>query len=733
MNLADILYVFNWWLTVFIIGSFFLPFTNILFKNFNDKGYIFSKSIGLAVLTYTIFLLGTFHLVPFNRIYSIGILVLFFLINYLVLKRQTSIFYLLRQKWKICVFEELLFFSALLFWSFIKAYQPDIHGLEKFMDYGFLNSILRSNYFPARDMWFTPFSINYYYFGHLITAVITKVSNIPSFITFNLMLSTIFAFTFTSSFSIGLNLYQSYKETITFKAVLSGLFTGLLITVSGNLHTIYIFFLPYQTSTPVPFWKLPLALSTIPNSYWYPNATRFIFNTIHEFPLYSFVVSDLHGHVLDIPFVLLTIAFLFSLLKKYYSSNYTRFICTSIPIKVQFYDLFFLSFILAILYMTNSSDGVIYILLTFLIVTLLYVKSFKKYSLMQTSMGIIFVIFLLGLFFKLISLPFSYFFDAFISGIGVLCAPAFLVTIHRLGPFLFEADHCQSSPLWQLFILYGFFYFWVFSFLIMIIVKKNTRDTSKDISTIFTLALILLSTLLIIVPEFIYAKDIYPAHYRANTMFKLVYQSFMMLSLCCGYIITRNISYVKNLTSSSISILKKYALCYYLIIGFSLTSLVLAYPYYAVNSYFGGLKKYYGLNGISYLQQLYPTDYAAIIWLNKYVKGHPVILEAQGDSYTDYARISANTGLPTVLGWTVHEWLWRKTYDVPAPRITDVKTLYETSDKHIAKQLIQKYNISYIFIGDLEKQKYPAMNDEKFLDLGKLMYTNGTTKIYKIK
>ena len=53
---------------------------------------------------------------------------------------------------------------------------------------------------------------------------------------------------------------------------------------------------------------------TFPNSYWYPNATRFIYHTIHEFPIYSWTVADLHGHVLDIPFVLLTIAFLFSLL-----------------------------------------------------------------------------------------------------------------------------------------------------------------------------------------------------------------------------------------------------------------------------------------------------------------------------------------------------------------------------------------------------------------------------------
>ena len=44
--------------------------------------------------------------------------------------------------------------------------------------------------------------------------------------------------------------------------------------------------------------------------YWYANATRFIPFSIHEFPSYSFVVSDSHGHVLSIPFVLLLIGLL---------------------------------------------------------------------------------------------------------------------------------------------------------------------------------------------------------------------------------------------------------------------------------------------------------------------------------------------------------------------------------------------------------------------------------------
>jgi len=277
-------------------------------------------------------------------------------------------------------------------------------------------------------------------------------------------------------------------------------------------------------------------------------------------------------------------------------------------------------------------------------------------------------------------------------------------------------------------ILYGFFYFFVIAFLVSIFPKIKMPQNGKltlafkslAASDVFILFIILLSTLLIIIPEFIYIKDIYPGHYRANTMFKLVYQSSIMLSIASGYIIVRIISNFKF----------SYLKLGYWVIGSIGLLLVTIYPYFAINSYYN-LKTYQGLDGIKYLKTLYPTDYEGILWINKNIKGQPVILEAQGDSYTDYARVSANTGLPTVLGWTVHEWLWRGTYDIPCPRIPEVQTLYEAESIEDTKKLIDKYNIRLVFIGDLEREKYPKLNEEKFKLLGKVIFQNGNTKIYK--
>jgi uncharacterized membrane protein len=707
MSVSDITDVLKWFLVFFLVGTAFLPLTFSVFAELKDKGYIFAKIIGIAIVSYFVFLMGTLKILPFSEFSVFLSVIIFFLINYGVfIMKKKHLLPILKKNVRMFLLEEVIFLAGLICWSYVRANNPDIHGLEKFMDFGFLNSILRSSYFPPKDMWYAPLAINYYFFGHLVTAVLTKLSFLPSFITYNLMLATLFALTFTAAFSIGTNLFA--KINVSIKSVIAGLIPALLVTLGGNLTTIYAFFKPYTPAdSPIPFWQLPFLPFSFPNSYWYPNATRFIYHTIHEFPIYSFVVSDLHGHVLDIPFVLLTILVIFVLLNNK---------------KIFTWNLILLAFLFAIMYMTNAWDGPIYFLLTLM---LLFVSNFYKeqrwlfsqhsfYQLLKQSLIIFFG-------FIVFSLPFSLNFKPFVSGIGVLCAPSFLTNIGRLGPFLFETNHCQRTPFWQFVLLYGFFYFFVVSFLFFLKFKKKYTFTRNDI---FVLMLISLSTILILIPEFIYVKDIYPDYYRANTMFKLVYEAFILLSLSSGYILVKLISGIK----------RKRILIPFSLVSLMLLSLVLIlYPVFAINSYYNNLQtKNKSLDGITYLSTLYPNDYKLINWLNANIPGQPVILEASGDSYTDYARISANTGLPTVIGWSVHEWLWRGTYDIVAPRIADVQTLYTTQNLSVAKSLLKKYNVSYVVVSELEREKYPNLNEQTFAKLGKIIFESGQTRLYKI-
>lgn len=732
----EFLSILQWWFPIFILGLIFFPSSSLIFDKFIDRGYLFSKVLAFGLVSYTVFVLNVARILPFNLITIFLITWIFSLLN-LKVSKPKEVINKNKSRWKLFVFEEILFLVGIIVWTYVRVHEPSINGLEKFMDFGFINSILRSTYQPAVDMWFPPHPINYYYFGHFTTAVLTKLSFLPSYVTYNLMLATIFSFTFGLSFSLGLNFIS--KSTITRKSIIGGILSGALVSLGGNLHTIYALFKPYNVDNPISFFSLVFSPQSIPNNYWYPNATRFIPLTIHEFPLYSFVVSDLHGHVIDIPFVLLTIAVIYVIFLKPFDSKSTSIQNYSSKFKIlnfiprlftfNFSLLTLLALLLAIMYMTNAWDGLIYILLLSIVI---FIKNAHHLKIKKVKSGFLIFknrvsgirLFLVSflryflsilLLFTVFSLPFNLHFKPFAQGIGLLCAPNFLVKIQHIGPLLFEANHCQRSPLWQLLILHGFFFFFAILFIFFIAKRIKKKVLKEDI---LILLLILVSSILIVTPEIVYLKDIYPAHYRANTMFKLVYQAFIMLSLVSAYSIVRIVSTTKNLL--------------FYLASFVLLIPVFIYPYFAVKSYYGDLKNYIGIDGIIYLRDRYPEDYEAIIWIEKNISGRPVIVEAQGDSYTDYGRISANTGLPTILGWTVHEWLWRGSYDIPAPRIEEVRLIYESENLAQTRRILNKYNVEYIYVGKLEREKYINLKETKFEELGDIVFSEGQTKIYKV-
>ncbi|MGQ9816138.1 MAG: DUF2298 domain-containing protein, partial [Candidatus Roseilinea sp.] len=118
-----------------------------------------------------------------------------------------------------------------------------------------------------------------------------------------------------------------------------------------------------------------------------------------------------------------------------------------------------------------------------------------------------------------------------------------------------------------------------------------------------------------------------------------------------------------------------------------------------------------------------------------HVAGAPVIAEAPADRYAAYSyhgRISAFTGLPTLLGWGGHQRQWRGNYDEPARREPLIETLFNSADERAARAVIDEFNVRYVIVGPPERNRYSAEGLAKFERLGTPVFQSGSTVIYQI-
>ena len=159
------------------------------------------------------------------------------------------------------------------------------------------------------------------------------------------------------------------------------------------------------------------------------------------------------------------------------------------------------------------------------------------------------------------------------------------------------------------------------------------------------------------------------------------------------------------------------------------------------------LKRSNSLDGLTYLQVCRPPnceydtsgDYAAIRWLNAHIQGDPVIVEASGAEYSSYGRVSAFTGLPTVMGWAGHEYQWRvnwlKSGDITTDlehRLSDIDTIYKNPSSNVVLSTMARYHAQYIYVGSLEFKKYPGVDLHRFSAFMETTYSADGVTIYKV-
>jgi uncharacterized membrane protein len=164
------------------------------------------------------------------------------------------------------------------------------------------------------------------------------------------------------------------------------------------------------------------------------------------------------------------------------------------------------------------------------------------------------------------------------------------------------------------------------------------------------------------------------------------------------------------------------------------------HPIGSITGWTSGRHSHFGvgrgtLDGMAYIEEKYPGDYAGINWINDNIGGSPVMLEAPGATYRYSARVATMTGLPTVVGWLTHEVMWRNSWDVVSWRDTDTDAIYQTLDEEEALSLLRKYNVEYIFIGSVERERYEAAGLMKFArqpENYELLFQEPGVEIYRV-
>ena len=706
-----------WWLAVLLLGWCSFPLCQYLFSGFRDKGYLVAKIFGIAGAGFLMWLGAATGIVPFTAGSCLGSVAVFAVICWGVWitfnkkKNKDRKFWQFTGKWyQTALDDELVFTLLFLLWTYVAGFRPAAYGTEKFMDYGFMMAMMRSTTLPAKDLWYAGSKINYYYGGQYFAVFLTKLTHTQVAQTYNLMRTLVAGFCFAVPFGLVRQMVlDSWKKEK--PALLGGVLAGAGVSLAGNMHYVVI-------GKLLPWIREIFHLPKGEYTYWFPNSTRYIGydpaeidKTIHEFPSYSFVLGDLHAHVVNLMFVVALISLVYAMMKHHSSKGALQaeaageknFCKKQVAAALTDPYVLVFAFLIGMFHWTNYWYFVIYYVMGGMGVIWCNYQKYKeleKPHRMRMTAGISLLhavwVFLLA---TIAALPFTLQFQSMVSEVAL--------AQNHSRPY-------QWWLIWGLPVIGAVLFFWC--------VK---REGAKK-ADLFGVLLGISALGLIVIPEIVYVRDIYEKEYaRSNTMFKLTYQAFTMFGILLGYALIR-------LWMEKKHVIRKV-----------LTSAVFAcfvgccfYTTTAVHAWFGQVwdpSQYQGLDATAYLETTFPEDAAAIRWLNNNVTGDPVVLEANGDSYSDYERVSAMTGLPTVLGWYVHEWLWRGDTGALNERAQEVETIYTSTNQEEVKALLEKYQVEYIFVGAREREKYESLNESMLQSLGNVVFSDEQSQTYVLQ
>ena len=801
-NRYPVLGLFIWYLLIFVLGLAVYPLIRLSMPGLADKGYPLSRALGLVLFGYLAWMAGSAN-IPYTRITIAIVFGLILLVGALFAYYQRAE---LREEWKTkrnyFLMIEGLFLAFLLIDLIIRIGNPDLwhpaKGGERPMDFSYFNAVIKSTTFPPYDPWFAGGYINYYYYGFVLVATPVKLLGIVPTIAYNFILPTLFAIVGICAFSIGWNLLtdngslsqqgstgdeeESSASTTYAKrsllrlgsgqAFIGGLAASALTILLGNLGTIQLIFQKLQefgaagafswdrTISMLQRWTwaiqgftLTLKGATLPIGLgdWYWNPSRVIppggGNEITEFPLFTFLYSDLHAHMIAMPLALLALSWALSVVAG--RAKWRNQLSAGLGLAVG-------GLVIGALYPTNLSDTYTYLLIG--LIALGY--AIWRYANVKNENGIhpdLKRVLLVGgsalalaAFSIWLYQPYRAWYSQAYSALDPWKGPFtpiwsylthWTVLLFIVVSWMTWETHewMASTPVSSLrklkpyqLLIEGVLVLLVLVMLVLAYQKISVgwialpiaawagvlllRPSMPDAKR-FVLFLIGTALLITLVVDLVVVRgDIG----RANTIFKFYLQAWLLLAVSAGAAFAWTLpAFFKWLPGWRVFWQTAMILLISGAASFTVSGTagkmrdrwIIEAPHTLDSMTFMNYAQYDDFGQRMDLSE----DYRAIRWMQDNVQGSPVIVEANCPEYRWCTRFTIYTGLPGVVGWNFHQRQQRAFMaNWVEERVAAVGNFYNSIDIDFTRTFLKTHDVRYIIVGQLERAEYTPEGIAKF-------------------
>lgn len=341
-----LLLILRWLLPLWLLGWLLLPLTRQIFSNLPDGGLAVGRTLTLVVLSLVAFWGASTHTLPLTiaplLIVSVPLVCAGLSLGSAPARVDLSRW--ARENRSALLTSDAVFIGAFLFFLWVRLRHPEIGDLEKSMDAALIAALERAPYLPAENPWFSgaPFT-NYYYFGHLMGALLARTFATPVVFSYNLIQPLFCALFIAPLWSLCAALTGSKRR---------GLVAMSIVALCGNFE-------------PLRQWSqhLPSAAQDLFRLDWW-STSRVIPDTINEYPIFTMTIGDAHAHFFALALASAIFCCCYALFAPLAARGDTPPSASASWLKCRRILLLLLGALLGSLWMTNTWDLPLYALLS---------------------------------------------------------------------------------------------------------------------------------------------------------------------------------------------------------------------------------------------------------------------------------------------------------------------------------------------------------------------------------